>query len=372
MQQPRNWRVRPSAAPAWVVCPGMLRLSAGQVCADQDTTVREEGTACHWGAYMAFTGHAVHAGIEAPNGVALTDEMLDAIEIYRAAMAAWPTTATRHFELPVHCADIHEECGGTLDAGAWCPDTRTLFVGDLKYGFRHVSAWQNWQLLCYVSGLMRHFYLTPDDVQRVVLTIVQPRGYGQLPVRQAVYTMAEVLPLWETLRISAAAAMALDSVCVTNPGCGDCDGRHQCTAIQSAALSVLDACHAATPDNLPFAAAENELRMLKWARDIVDARISGLEQQVTHGIKRGALSRHWEMRESMTALKWNMGAADKVKTIANLLGVEVTKPAQVITPTQAIPKLGKELVALHAQRIPSGPKLVPVDPDKWRRILESK
>jgi len=367
-----NWRLRPSAAAVWVICPGMLRMSAGVVFDDADPTVREEGTACHLAAHNQCIGQPVAVGTIAPNGVEIDGDMLEACGLYQSAIAAWPTAAPRYFETPTHCADIHPECGGTPDVFAWCPVTRTIYLGDLKYGYRPVHAYANWQLLCYVSGVMRHFGLQAHDVERVEFMIVQPRAYGRDPVQSAVMPMHEVLQYWETLRNAALQAVALDSVCVTNSACLDCEGRHQCPALRSAALRVLDAAHAATPEALPFAAAENELRVLTWARGIVDARISGLEQQVKHGMTNGQRAMHWDLEPSTARLRWRDGVAEQVRAIGKLTGANIEKPSELITPTQAKKLLGENLVNMLAERPPGALKLVPSDAQKWARIFGDK
>ena len=360
--------LRPSSAATWVVCPGMVRLSQGALPDDdQDNTVREEGTACHWLAHQTATGHVVRDGTLAPNGVEVNSDMFDAVAMYLDAVKHWPNP---QFEVPVNCHDIHPMLQGTPDVFSWCPTTGTLRIGDLKYGYRYVAADGNWQLLCYVAGVILHMGLYHADVKRVELMICQPRAGG---VRVAVLTMARVVELWNVLRNAATEALSDSPRCITNPNCVSCEGRHQCPALQSAALTVLDATHAATPDALPFAAAENELRVLKWAADIVNARIEGLEQQVTHEMKRkGASSRHWELRRTEGRLAWRPERIALVQQMAKLAGIQVMKPPQLVTPTQAKKLLGESLVNAHATRPAGAEKLVPTDAGRWARIFGEK
>lgn len=362
--------IRPSNAHIWVVCPGMVRLSQGALPDDdEDNTVREEGTACHWLAHWTTVwGDPVPEGAPAPNGVAVDSDMLDAVGMYLGAVKHWPNP---RFEVAVKCHTIHPMLEGTPDVFSWDPATRTLRIGDLKYGYRYVAADGNWQLVCYVAGVMQLLGLTTAQVLRIELMICQPRAGG---VRVATMCMARVLELWDVLRAAALEACSPFPRCVTNPHCVSCEGRHQCTALQSAALTVLDATHAATPDALPFAAAENELRMLKWAADIVNARIEGLEQQVVHGMTRkGESSRHWEMRSTPGRLAWRPESVPVVQQMAKLAGIQVMKPPQLVTPTQAKKLLGESLVNAHATRPPGARKLVPTDASRWARIFgESK
>lgn len=362
--------IRPSNAHIWVVCPGMVRLSQGALPDDdEDNTVREEGTACHWLAHQIGTGRTVAEGTLAPNGVAVDSDMIDAVAMYLDAVSHWPNP---RFEVPVQCHAIHPMLEGTPDVFSWDAATGTLRIGDLKYGYRPVEAEGNWQLLCYVAGVMQllGLGLLGGQVQRVELMICQPRAGG---VRVATMGMGQVLELWNVLRNAALEACGPSPRCVTNPHCISCAGRHQCTALQTAALTVLDATHAATPDALPFEAAENELRMLKWARDIIDARCEGLEQQVIHAMTRqGQPSRHWEMRNTLGRLTWRPESIHVVQQMAKLAGVQVIKPPQLVTPTQAKKLLGESLVNAHATRPPGAKKLVPTDAGRWARIFGEK
>jgi len=360
--------LRPSSASTWVVCPGMVRLSQGALPDDdEDNTVREEGTACHWLAHQTTLGAPVQEDIAAPNGVAVDSDMCDAVAMYLDAVAHWPNP---RFEVPVKCHVIHPKLEGTPDVFSWCPTTGTLRIGDLKYGYKYVAADGNWQLLCYVAGVIQLLGLYTNQVQRVELMICQPRAGG---VRVAVLDMNRVCELWHVLQTAAVEAMSDAPRCITNPNCVGCAGRHQCQALQSAALTVLDATHAATPDALPFAAAENELRVLKWAADIVNARIEGLQQQVTHEMKRkGASSRHWELRRTEGRLAWRPDRVDTVVQMAKLAGIQVMKPPQLVTPTQAKKLLGESLVNAHATRPNGAEKLVPTDAGRWARIFGEK
>ena len=343
----------------------MVRLSQGALPDDdEDNAVREEGTACHWLAQQTATGHPIAEGAPAPNGVAVDSDMFDGVAMYLAAVAHWPNP---RFEVPVKCHLIHPALEGTPDVFSWDAVTGTLRIGDLKYGYRHVAADGNWQLLCYVAGVMQLLGLTPAQVHRVELMICQPRAGG---VRTASLLMPRAVDLWDVLRNAAIEATGPNPRCVTNRNCVSCEGRHQCTALQTAALTVLDATHAATPNALPFAAAENELRVLKWAADIANARIEGLEQQVSHEMKRnGASSRHWEIRSTPGRLAWREESIPTVQQMAKLAGIQVMKPPQLVTPTQAKKLLGESLVNAHAVRPKGANKLVPTDAGRWARIF---
>lgn len=344
---------------------------------DEDIEVREEGTACHWVAHQLGLGHSVAVDTLAPNGVAVTDEMLIAAQAWIELVRAWGTDVNTWFEQPLHCRRIHDECGGVADAIGHALMRRVIYVADLKYGFRFVDVRENWQLICYAAGVLDALGLLDTSVD-IEFMIYQPRSYHRDgPVRRWRIPATDLRPFVNQL--ASAAEKALGSVThavhgvpevTLNAGCGRCAARYRCTAAQNAALGVLDEVHKATPHDLPFAAAEDELRRLQWARDVVDARITGLEGQVLHLMRKGAISKHFEFESKAGREVWK--DVEQARATAQLYGVSLDKEPALITPTQAKAKLPAFVLSKLAHRPKSALKLVPSDPEKWRRIFGRK
>lgn len=367
-----NYRLRPSAAAVWVLCAGHLKLSEGQegfYADDEDTTVREEGIGAHWVAHETAQGRPPSIDTVTPNGVVVDDEMVEAVALYLGAIRAWPVPAL--FEHPVRCVLVHEECGGTTDACAYDPVTRTVYVADFKYGYRWVDAVRNWQLICYLAGVLNAYGLRLEDVT-VVFMIVQPRAYGSEAVRTWRVMGVDLLPQIAQLQCAALAALGEEPLCTVNDGCGSCAGRHRCKTLRQGGAKATDEQHLATPHDLPFAAAEDELRRLQWAERVVQARITGLEQQVLHGMRRGQISRHYGMQQKAGRLVWKEGAAPIVENVAKLYGVNINKSQTLITPTQAKEKLPDDVVAMYSHRPTGSMKLVPADGHLMAAIFGKK
>lgn len=373
MSATTDYKLRPSAAAVWVLCHGMPSMSAGMEGVyddDEDTTVREEGVAFHWAAYWASQGNVVAVGTVAPNGVEVDEEMLEHVEGYLAEVRSWQ--GITHFEQSVHCWQIHDQCGGTTDVCNYSPSEKLVRVGDAKYGYRFVDVLNNWQLICYLVGVLNKFNLQDTDVD-VEFMIYQPRSYHRDgPMRKVRMPASSLREKVNQLRVAAHAVMGTNPTCKVNKGCRNCPGRVRCPAIHAAALGELDEAHAATPHDLPFSAAEDELRLLQWGRAIIDARITGLEQQVTHSMRRGAVSRHYAMEQTAGKLVWTEGASVPIQTIANLMKVQVSKPPAHITPTQAKKLLPESLVDAYSRRAPGAFKLVPADDHLMQRIFGKK
>lgn len=365
------YKLRPSAAATWVHCHGMPKMTAGMSEDDDtDVTVREEGTAAHWVAHELSKGVAVAEGSSAPNGVEVDSDMLESVGMYLDTVAKW--NAPAFFEQPVHCAEVHEECGGTLDVCAFDWDTFTLYLADFKYGYGYVDVMGNWQLLCYFTGARKFYGLTGQDFN-VVFTIVQPRGYhtGGF-VRTWKVRASDLDGYIETLRVAAVKALGPSPECVASPRCTNCAARGNCNAAQNSAYIALDMAHAATPHKLPFQAAEDELRRLEWANNILSARITGLTEQVIHGIKRGELSRNYGLQPTAGRLAWLPGTEGTVQNLGHLYDVQLVKEPKLITPTQAQKLLPESVVSKYSSRTPGASKLVPSESLIFKRIFGDK
>lgn len=365
--------LRPSAAHLWVKCAGQPRLAhlATDWADDEDTAVREEGTACHWSAHQhVTTGKRVPVDTVSPNGVAITEDMHDAHDMYFDAVRGWGVNSAL-FEQFVIAHRVHPQCQGTADVGAYDPAKGVIFVGDLKYGYRFVDVFDNWQLLCYAVGLQNLYGIQNDIGLTFEFLIVQPRStHRDGPVRRWRVAAPDVRAQINILAMAADRALAERATCATNPGCPRCDGRHHCETFQSAALGVADTSYEAIPHALPFSAAESELRLLRRAADIIEGRITALEGQVTHGIKSGQSSKHFAIEESTARRVWNdEQARANIINIASLYGKTITTQ-KIITPTQADKLLPPSLVAANSHRPPGALKLIPIEQSRAVRAFK--
>lgn len=365
--------LRPSAAHIWRHCAGYASLASALpdwALDDEDTEVREEGTACHWSAHQhTVQGARVPLDTIAPNGVAITEEMHDAHDMYFDAVRGWGVQQA-YFELGVQCKRVHEQCQGTLDVGAYDPQANVIFIGDLKFGYRFVDVYDNWQLLCYAVGLQHKLGILTDVGLTFEFLIVQPRSYHRDgPVRRWRVSAVDVRAQINILHNAAERALAANPMCTINQGCNRCDGRSKCETLQAAGLDGVDLSYSATPHELPFAAAEDELRRMQRARAILDARVTGLEAQVMHGMRTGQASRHYAMEASIGRRAWkDEHARATIINVATLLGVSITEE-KILTPTQAEKKLPAALVAANSQRPAGSMRLVPIETSRQHRAL---
>lgn len=330
---------------------------------EADNEVCEDGTACHWLASEIWHGNYPMLGSLSPNLRILTDEMFDGVDVYHGVLRSWANVEAV-CEQYVPIPRILTGFGGTPDAWAYDPTTKTLYVADLKFGFRFVEVWFNWQLICYVVGLLDLLGLWDQDIN-VVCTIVQPRNYhrdGQ--VRSWRFRSHEIRPLVFTLVAAAARAMQPQAPCTPNPGCYDCAGRHACMAYQNSTALALEVSQNAIPLELTPEALGKELSVLKDAARKIEGRITGLTTQAEHLMRNGKHVPGWSMVGTFAREGWRKDSEVQLLTLAEKYfnNVSITKPPTLVTPAQARKILPSAVVAVYAHKPSTGVKLTKQDP----------
>lgn len=369
--------LRPSGAATWTVCSGYLEMRTRYPDEpdEADTDIREDGTACHWLAYETWHGRTPALGSLSPNNRELTEGMFDAVDEYIDMLRspAWGYGET-HLEMPVDCGIIYPGMKGTPDAHTLIrPNEDTngrLRVVDLKFGFRFVEVWDNLQLIIYALALAAHYKLADDFL--VELTIFQPRTYHRDGARRSwTTTIGALRSKWlEWLRERADKAMSYLPPCTANPGCWDCPARHACPTLQQAAYTVLHESYSSVPLELTPAAAGDELRRLKEAQKLLEARITGVTAQVESMLRTGATVPHWALAASYARERWREGTESQVLTLGRYYNADLAKPPQPITPAQARKKLPPGLVELYSHKPSTGVKLVKQDGNEARKVFD--
>lgn len=336
---------------------------------EADTEVCEDGTACHWLASEIWEGRTHPEDSLSPNNRLLTAEMFDAVDLYHDVLRAveWSGGET-YCEKPQDCSIIYPGMVGTPDAftvarkptGRW-----RLRVADLKYGFRFVEVWNNWQLIIYAVAIAAAFNLPMDT--EVELVIVQPRSYHRAgPVRKWNTTLQELQPLVVLLQEAAQRAMSPNPQCKINPGCRDCPGRHACVTLQQGALSELDSADSVLPLELTVEALADEMRRMEYAQEKIKARLSGLQTQAESLIMKGRTVPGYEMAPTFARERWRDGSDIAVAGLATLYNANVTQ-AKLISPAQARKLIPASIVAQFAHKPSTGVRLQQIDPNEARK-----
>lgn len=365
----------PSSASTWSKCA--MWATMNQKFPQEESAETIEGTAAHWVAWEILAGRPVKAGDLTPNKQTVTEEMIEGGELVTDTVRARCPVTLPPFgfqieqKLPIH--SISHDSFGTPDLWA-LPSTVHIEVFDYKFGHRFVDEFWNPQGLCYVSGivdlLLTMKMIAPDlSYFDVSFTVIQPRCfYKGEPVRTHTYSLNEAREHWNKLALAAQAAHSPEPTATTNEHCGDCSGRHACSALQLAAYADAEYSNKRTPLFLSPVAAALELRLLQRALKRIQARVDGLEEQTIANIKRGENVRYFRAEPGYGRQIWTI-PEPQVVSIGKLFGVELSKPG-VLTPKQA-EKAGVDagIVAANSIIPTKGFTLEPLNPNDAPRTF---
>ncbi len=363
----------PSGAAAWKLCG--LWVAMNQAYPQPDTPESLEGNAAHWVFAEMLAGRPVSEGMQAPNGVFITDEMIEGGDLVCDTVRARATSGVMlHVEETVAIRRIHPDCFGTPDI--WAFQGGVLDVFDYKFGHRFVDEFENDQGIAYIDGIVDCLAETLgkgagliDQAIKVNFTIIQPRCfYKGSPVRTWSVMASELRGHINALRAAAESALGPNPPAVTTSECQYCPGRHACPALQQAAYHDAEFAVKSSPVELPPAAASLELRMMERALERLQARVEGMREAVATYIRQGHSVPFHRAEQGYGRQQWTM-PVDQVLAMGQLMGVDLSKPG-VKTPKQAI-KSGVDEAVIKAYSItPMGSlKLVPDNPADARRVF---
>lgn len=365
----------PSGAKAWKVCAAWPTMNA--LYPKPATPESAEGDAAHWVFAEMLAARAVGVGSMAPNGIYVTDEMMDGAEMLVDFVRDHCADFSQlHVEESVSIVRINEQCWGTPDVWWFDRSQMQLDVVDYKFGHRFVDEYENDQGISYTTGILERLAEQLgvtigqlDEAVRVRITIIQPRCYYKgSPVRSwsvnASYLRAHV----NHLARAAQLALEANPTATTNSECGDCGGRHACAALQQAAYSDAEFAVQSVPVELSSQAASLELKMLERALERLTSRVEGLRESVTAYARQGHVVPFHRLEQTSGRQQWTV-PTEQVVSMGQLLGVDLSKPGAK-TPKQA-QKLGiDEAVIKEYSVTPLGAvKLVSDNPADARRVF---
>jgi hypothetical protein len=382
MTMPAHAPYAPSSFNRLMACGGSHELAAHYPEPDEDEDegdgeAAREGTAAHWCGELLLTGQPLPAiGSKHANGIVIDKDMHDCAEIYADYVRSIvPPTAKIEVEQRVLCGIIHKDCWGTFDARAFHGDQgyRYCDVFDYKHGHAWVNEYENWQGVGYGAGSLDMQTEVPsiDDSYIFRFHIIQPRAYtrgGKIARMWEVPAgrfMEYVMRLRNRIQDIARGGMP----CTTGEYCHYCPARRGCEALHVAAQHAAQITRGAQPLDLTPAQAGVELSILMQAKKALDYRIKGLEAQVEHDLVNHKAVPFWQMERVEGREKWKQSDADVIKFGA-LLGVNLAKPAEVITPTQARKLVPSPTMLNNMTDRPHSIKLREIDQNATRRIFE--
>jgi len=310
------------------------------------------------------------------NGVVATDEMYDGAKMYADYLGELMRDTNVYggeylgVEDRIEAPQIHNQSFGTVDFWLFDVKNGVLYIVDFKFGRRFVAAYENWQLINYVAGVLKRLGLD-DQVITVCMIIVQPRAYHPSgPVREWRVKASDLRPYFNILANNAERALGDNSELRTGKHCRDCQARHACPAALDAGLGLYESVNKPTPVDLSPLALGVHLAVVRRAREQLEYLETGLEKEVEKKIKGGIPIPLWVLEQTYGRRKWT-APVEEVISMGVLLEKDIQKPIEAITPTQAIALGIDDTVIEEYSTKPRGKmKLAYMDSNHTKRIFE--
>lgn len=341
----------PSNAHMWGPgrCPASPHMQSRQPRPPKSPSQRE-GDAAHWTLSKLLNGGEVKVGDVADNGVVIDSELLGhagdaALEISHFRGEGVDVYVEQSFPVPY----VREGMNARPDVLALAPSVKTAGFFDFKYGHREVETYHNPQFIVEAACL---FSMDIPDIDEweIYFTVIQPRCYTTDPVRSWLITGAELRT--EVIRYRDAAELASRENAPTKSGtyCRDCHASHSCRAIGIAAALAIDVSDHMGVTPLTPESAGLELTVLDDAEKRLAARRAGIEAYLMQHLSSGGRVDGWNIEQKMSNLKWTRSDAE-VALLGAAFNLDLHKPAELITPTQA-KKLGisDDVIASYSGR----------------------
>lgn len=312
---------------------------------------KRESDAARYALQCSFSD-AELTGLQCPNGHIIQPDMAHHVETIRDYIRSLnPNAEIRpSAKIDWSLAD-HTVISGIADVIAWDESTRTMYVHELKWGFKLAEVENNFQLIGYAIGAMMRFGHIPDFV---IMTIYQPRAWHPNgTIRSTMITRAQLADA--RLQIISRLAEA-PAVCVPGVECYGCPAAGVCPAANAAAHAAIDVSMNASSDSVDSDRLGAELRMLEHAEEMIKIRKKALTETAEFRIRSGESVRGWALKESISNRQWAEGVT--ADFIQQMSAVDVSDRA-IVSPAQAEKRgVPKAIVDSFTTRKSNGFKLV--------------
>lgn len=372
--------IAPSDASIWAFCPGSIKMRAGLVDDRQDHL---EGSALHEVARTVLncsgTLHDIEGmpvTIEGGHVVIITRGMINRVIVYIdfCKRFRFDRDLDDHYDRPhieecVEAPRIHKECFGTPDFWKFDQEKKLLTIVDYKDGWGEISPYRNFQLICYVAGIVEKYFRIHESNMKVNFVIVQPRTKEVSPIKQWLTSAVNLRAEINLLSNSAYQALSNDPSCTAGKHCKYCLAKFKCesfnTTVDDMVTTVVHS------ENNGSYNLSNRLKFLKVAGDMIKQSISMEEAKAVHTIQRGGTVGGFTLGTGRPTKKWNN--VPGLEAVADLLGVSVKKTNARITPLQSIEAgIPESMLKPYIETVPGKVKLIPTSLDDARKIFGDK
>lgn len=375
-------RIAPSSAYQWVECTGSVVMQE-RYPQNEESEDSRIGTASHWVGASLLEAHKAGAPIDpgqflgttAPNGVIITEEMIDGAVLYVddviEVCSKNDMLKFLNIEESVKCPRVHAESWGTPDSWVYDYQAVVLPVWDYKFGHRAVNPFDNWQLINYVTGIIEALFTDKNEPEIIIdFRIIQPRSYHhEGPIRSWRVEPKMLRAHINRLQSAAIEALGDNPETKSGPWCHDCSARHVCRTAQGAGYNAVDIIGGLAADELPPEALGLEISILERAAKAAEDRLEGLKAHALEVIRSGKHVPGYGVAQGKGREKWAKPVAE-VFALGKLYQVDLSKPLEAITPKQAI-KAGIDAAVIKAYSMTpqTGLKLVVDDGTQAKRIF---
>jgi hypothetical protein len=275
----------------------------------------------------------VFVDTQASNGEIITEDIVDGAVVFHKEVL---TAMHRHnlwglprvgIEERIEAPQIHELSFGTVDAWLYDDKKRILHVWDYKFGRLVVEAFENWQGINYVAGLIKRYNIDGmlDQATDVAIHIVQPRAYHRDgPVRTWSIKASALRPYFTILNANAAKSLGPDAEARTGSHCEFCPGRHACGPALKAGLSLFEVTGASMPDEMSPENMGVQLAIIKRAAKQLEGLQTGFEEQIKSMLKSGKSVPGWCLESVMNGPKWGK-PDEEVAALGDMFNMDFRK-----------------------------------------------
>lgn len=346
----------PIGAREWFFCEGSQSIQEGEP--DKSDRTRDN-IACHWLANEILasyiTPNAALKAVEeysdtlAPNDVLIDDEMMEAAKLYITDILMYnnhaglmrATKLDEEINLDHFCPGMK----GVIDASVFNPKNAEIVIWLLKYEYGHIEVLENPELMLYAWAIMEEMGIDgiSDQSLTVSFRLIQPRSFHHDgPVRTWQINGSDLRTFFNQLKFSAAVAMKGTGRCTTGTHCRYCRGTHKCKALTKTVYNAIDVVTGPMPVELKGSNLAVELKLLRRISDLLKYRLSGVETQVERNLLKGDVLPGYKLKQGYGRKRWRKDTdTGEVLMMSDIMGVDLRKPDNLDTPTQAIVKFKK-------------------------------
>ena len=333
-------KIGPSALHRLLACPGSHKLSATKP-PGASSVYAAQGTVAHSliegrlaiDPVLALEADEGDVIVEEGFEITVDREMLDGVEmmvsfcepLMHNADPVWVEQRVDLGELWDH--NPPEPIFGTVDFGAYNAAEKVLYITDFKYGRLPVHPDGNPQAYAYALGAVYELGITPDVI---AITIIQPRGQDQNPVKTTVLTGLDLM-IWadEVLKPGVDALFGSAPPLKTGDHCRFCPAKIDCPALFALAQEAAQTDFSHVPPD-PMHFTDDELAHVLNNAEVIAQWVDAVRAEASGRIEKGKAVPGWKLVPKKAMRRWS----DPKEVSGYLVDVDSAFDMKLKSPTQ--------------------------------------